>query len=148
MTNDNITNHICIFALQLRGSNMKMQESFIFEKATFGQCVMAIITKHEFWVLGLEMHILGSKSGTHTQSFTIVLLRVSPPFYIYGYLFIGADSTRFLPFIPRASPTIFSLLWTSLHPPIHWLPDHYHQQVNPVHSLSSTIHSMTKSLFV
>ena len=50
----------------------------------------------------------------------------------------------------KASPTIFGLLWASLQecPPTHWLSDHYHYQVNSIHSLSFTTHSMTKSLFV
>ena len=50
----------------------------------------------------------------------------------------------------KSSPTIFGLLWASLQdcPPTHWLSDHYHYQVNSIHSLSFTTHSMTKSLFI
>ena len=53
MTNGNITNYICVFTFQLRGSNMKTQESFVFEKATFGQCTMTII--YETHILGFEV---------------------------------------------------------------------------------------------
>ena len=63
MTNGNITNHICVFTIAALGSNMKTHESFIFEKATFGQRATAF-TKQSFWVLGLETRVLGSKSGT------------------------------------------------------------------------------------
>ena len=54
ITNGNITNHICVFASQLQEvSNMKMQESFIFEKATFGQHAMAII--YQTCILGFGL---------------------------------------------------------------------------------------------
>ena len=42
-------------------------------------------------------------------------------------LFILLDSMGFLPFVPKASPTVFGFLWTSLqdYPLTRWLSRHY-----------------------
>jgi len=53
MTNSNITNHIYVFTILAPGSNMKTQESFVFEKATFGQRAMAIIYQTRILGFGL-----------------------------------------------------------------------------------------------
>ena len=51
------------------------------------------------------------------------------PLFIHGYLFLSqqTDSMRFLPFTPRASPTVFDLLWAFIQDCLltHWLFDHY-----------------------
>ena len=43
---------------------------------------------------------------------------------VVTFLLQQTDSMRFLPFTPRASPTVFDLLWASFqdYPPTHWLP--------------------------
>ena len=43
---------------------------------------------------------------------------------VVTFLLQQTDSMGFLPFTPRASPTIFGLLWASFqdYPPTHWLP--------------------------
>ena len=48
-------------------------------------------------------------------------------FAVVTFLLQQTDSMRFLPFTPRASPTIFGLLWVFLQycRPIHWLAGHY-----------------------
>ena len=53
MTNGNITNHICVFTIAALGSNMKTHESFIFEKATFGQRATALIYQTRILGFGL-----------------------------------------------------------------------------------------------
>ena len=50
----------------------------------------------------------------------------SVPYFsaVVTFLLQQTDSMRFLPFTPRASPTVFDLLWASFqdYPPTHWLP--------------------------
>ena len=67
---------------------------------------------------------------------------------IHGYLtsFILLDSMGFLPFVPKALPTVFGFLWASLqdYPPTCWLPGHYFYSEC---ACCTTLHSKTK-LFV
>ena len=68
-------------------------------------------------------------------SFSILLLSFSSYPFCGFFLLLKAtspllillDSMGFLPFIPKASPTIFGFLWTSLQDYLltRWLPNHY-----------------------
>ena len=89
MTNGNITNYICVFASQLQGSNMKMQESFIFEKAMVEQCAMTIIYQTRILSFELEDAHLGSRSGTKR---TLTPATTTFPFLQRGEPILGPTS--------------------------------------------------------
>ena len=57
--------------------------------------------------------------------------------------FILLDSMGFLPFVPKAQPTVFGFLWASLqdYPLTLWLPDHYFCLEC---ACCNTLHSRTK----
>ena len=59
--------------------------------------------------------------------------------------FILLNSMGFLPFVPKASPTVFGFLWGSLQdfPLTSWLPSHYLCSESDCYT---TLHSRTKLL--
>ena len=84
---------------------------------------------------------------SHSLFFLLSFPWVLPPLLkATSLLFIWLHSMRFLPFVPKASPTIFGL-WASLHvyPLTCWLPGHY---ICPECACYTTPHSWTKLLIL